>query len=138
VHRTASLIHRNVGAIPEAGDPAEVDVRLLEATRAGFREVGDLLATHRQKQALGEAMRVVGEATSTRQNRAVKRATEPGADEDGPHVAAQGRRLPDALCCSCRTRAGRARGQRADPARCRADAADPKCRRPDGGPGYAC
>jgi methionyl-tRNA synthetase len=62
VHRTASLIHRNVGAIPEAGDPAEVDVRLLEATRAGFREVGDLLATHRQKQALGEAMRVVGEA----------------------------------------------------------------------------
>src|SRR5262249_47164137 len=62
VHRTASLIHRNLGAIPEAGELAEADVRLLGATRAGFGEVGDLLATHRQKQALGEAMRVVAEA----------------------------------------------------------------------------
>ncbi len=62
VHRTASLIHRNVGSIPEAGELAAPDVRLLEVTQAGFGEIGDLLATHRQKQALGEAMRVVGEA----------------------------------------------------------------------------
>ncbi len=61
VNRTASLIHKNLGAIPEAGELQEIDRALLAATRAGFDTVGELLRTHRQKQALGEAMRVVAD-----------------------------------------------------------------------------
>jgi len=61
VNRTASLIHKNLGAIPEPGELLEIDTTLLAATKAGFGTVGGLLETHRQKQALGEAMRVVAE-----------------------------------------------------------------------------
>jgi methionyl-tRNA synthetase len=61
VNRTASLIHKNLGAIPAAGELADLDRGLLAATRAGFDSVGELLRTHRQKQALTEAMRIVGE-----------------------------------------------------------------------------
>lgn len=62
VNRTASLIHKNFGAIPEAGEPVEVDRALLAATAGGFETVGSLLGTHRQRQAVGEAMRLVTEA----------------------------------------------------------------------------
>ncbi|MFI7588746.1 methionine--tRNA ligase [Spongisporangium articulatum] len=62
VNRTASLIHKNVGAIPEKGDLLPIDHELLATTRTGFETVGDLLRTHRQKAAVTEAMRVVGEA----------------------------------------------------------------------------
>ncbi|MFN0280475.1 MAG: methionine--tRNA ligase [Kineosporiaceae bacterium] len=62
VNRTVSMIHKNLGAIPERGVLTEADRALLSTTEAGFRSVGDLLSTHRQKQAVNEAMRVVGEA----------------------------------------------------------------------------
>ncbi len=62
VNRTASLIHKNVGSIPAAGDLQDVDRALLATTAAGFDQVGMLLRTHRQKAAVSEAMRVVGEA----------------------------------------------------------------------------
>ena len=62
VNRTVSMIHKNVGAIPERGDLLEIDRGLLAATEAGFATVGNLLATHRQKQAITESMRIVGEA----------------------------------------------------------------------------
>jgi methionyl-tRNA synthetase len=62
VNRTASMIHKNLGAIPAAGELAEIDRGLLAATEAGFGSVGTLLGVHRQKQAVGEAMRIVGEA----------------------------------------------------------------------------
>jgi methionyl-tRNA synthetase len=62
VNRTASLIHKNVGQIPEPGEFTPADDALLAQTQAGFVTVGELLRTHRQKQAVGEAMRVVGEA----------------------------------------------------------------------------
>jgi methionyl-tRNA synthetase len=55
---------KNFGEIPPV-DPAgltEADQALLAAGRAGFDTVGDLIARHRQKQAIGEAMRVVAEA----------------------------------------------------------------------------
>jgi methionyl-tRNA synthetase len=61
VNRTASLIHKNLGAIPEAGELLPIDQELLAATKGGFDTVGGLLATHRQKQALSEAMRVVAD-----------------------------------------------------------------------------
>ena len=62
VNRTASLIAKNVGSIPAAGELADADRDLLAATRAGFDTVGGLIRTHRQKQGLAEAMRVVADA----------------------------------------------------------------------------
>jgi methionyl-tRNA synthetase len=62
VNRTASLIHKNLGAIPEPGELTDEDRALLDASRASFAVVGGLIERNRQKQALAEAMRVVGEA----------------------------------------------------------------------------
>ncbi len=62
VNRTATLIHKNFGEIPAAGTMTDDDRALLAATAAGFGTVGSLIERHRQKQALAEAMRVVGEA----------------------------------------------------------------------------
>ncbi|MBO3725422.1 methionine--tRNA ligase [Actinomyces bowdenii] len=62
VNRTASMIHKRFGAIPAPGELQEEDRALLEAIEAGFTTVGGLIARHRQKAALGEAMRLVGEA----------------------------------------------------------------------------
>jgi methionyl-tRNA synthetase len=62
VNRTASMINKNLGAIPERGELLDIDHALLAATEGAFGTVGDLLRTHRQKAAVSEAMRVVGEA----------------------------------------------------------------------------
>ena len=62
VNRTASMIHKRFGQIPEPAELQDVDRVLLDAVEAGFASVGDLIAQHRQKAALGEAMRLVGEA----------------------------------------------------------------------------
>ena len=62
VNRTASLIHKNFGQIPAAGELSDDDRALLRTTAAGFGTVGALIERHRQKQALAEAMRIVGEA----------------------------------------------------------------------------
>ncbi|CAM2839080.1 methionine--tRNA ligase [Actinomyces slackii] len=62
VNRTASMIHKRFGAIPAPGELEEIDRALLEAIETGFASVGDLIARHRQKAALAEAMRLVGEA----------------------------------------------------------------------------
>jgi len=53
---------KNFGAIPPAGALTPEDTALLETSRAGFAAVGGLLERHRQKAAIGEAMRVVAEA----------------------------------------------------------------------------
>ena len=90
VNRTASMINKNFGHVPEGGPLTDADVALLEYTRAAFGTVGDLIARHRQKQAVAEAMRTVGEA-----NRYLSDA-EPWKIKDDPerlgtvlHVAAQ-------------------------------------------------
>ena len=62
VNRTASMIHKRFGQIPEPVELQDIDRALLDAVEAGFVSVGDLIAQHRQKAALGEAMRLVGEA----------------------------------------------------------------------------
>ena len=62
VNRTASMIHKRFGQIPEPAELEDIDRTLLDAVEAGFASVGDLIAQHRQKAALGEAMRLVGEA----------------------------------------------------------------------------
>ncbi|WP_084075111.1 methionine--tRNA ligase [Demequina sp. NBRC 110052] len=62
VNRTASLLHKNVGEIPALGALTDVDRAALDGSRAAFAQVGDLVRHHRQRAAINEAMRVVGDA----------------------------------------------------------------------------
>ncbi len=62
VNRTASMIAKKFGEIPAPGELEDVDRALLDAVEAGFATVGGLIRHHRQKAALSEAMRLVGEA----------------------------------------------------------------------------
>ncbi|MCI1902105.1 MAG: methionine--tRNA ligase [Bifidobacteriaceae bacterium] len=63
VNRVAVLLFKNFGEIPAVDDAdiEPIDTALLEETAAAFDTVGDLIERHRQKAALGEAMRIVGE-----------------------------------------------------------------------------
>lgn len=61
VNRTATLIAKNFGELPPAGPFEEGDVALLTRVEETFDVVGDLIARHRQKAAIGEAMKTVGE-----------------------------------------------------------------------------
>ncbi|WP_130012836.1 methionine--tRNA ligase [Serinicoccus sediminis] len=64
VNRTASMIAKNFGEVPRPGELQDVDRALLEQVAAGFDTVGRLIASHKQKAALAEAMRLVGEANA--------------------------------------------------------------------------
>ena len=63
VNRVANLIYKNFGAIPELDEDSMTseDRALLEETAAAFDVVGGLIERHHQKNALNEAMRVVGD-----------------------------------------------------------------------------
>lgn len=61
VNRTASMIAKSFGEIPAAAELTADDEVLLAKVRAGFDNVGDLIGRHRLRQAIAEAMRVVGE-----------------------------------------------------------------------------
>lgn len=61
VNRTANLIAKNYGELPAADSLEPVDEAVLAAVEGAFTTVGDLIGAHRQKAAIGEAMRVVGE-----------------------------------------------------------------------------
>ncbi|AGL21081.1 methionyl-tRNA synthetase [Actinoplanes sp. N902-109] len=62
VNRSVSMAAKNFGAIPPAVELTAEDQALLAVARAGFGTVGELIGKHRQKAAIGEAMRVVAEA----------------------------------------------------------------------------
>ena len=62
VNRTATMIHKSFGEIPAAGPLEPVDEALLATVLAGFDTVGGLIGRHRQKNAIAEVMRIVGEA----------------------------------------------------------------------------
>ncbi|HEX2902142.1 MAG TPA: methionine--tRNA ligase [Jatrophihabitans sp.] len=62
VNRTISMTAKNLGAIPAAGQLTDADRALLATSAAAFETVGELISRNRQKAALAEAMRVVGEA----------------------------------------------------------------------------
>jgi len=64
VNRTATMIAKNFGEIPQPGELEAVDTALLDQISAGFDMVGRLIGTHRQRAALSEAMRLVGEANA--------------------------------------------------------------------------
>ncbi|MGZ4613782.1 MAG: methionine--tRNA ligase, partial [Kineosporiaceae bacterium] len=91
VNRVASMIHKNIGALPPRGVLTAADHALLAATEGAFTTVGDLLAGHRQKQAITEAMRVVGEANKYLSDQAPwkLRTSEPERFATVLHVAAQ-------------------------------------------------
>jgi methionyl-tRNA synthetase len=61
VNRTISMAAKNFGEIPPLGVLSDVDTALLESVRGGFASVGSLIERHRQKAAINEAMRLVGE-----------------------------------------------------------------------------
>ena len=61
VNRTATLINKNFGELPPAGAFTEDDEAILAKVVECFGVVGDLVSRHRQKQAIGEAMRVVAD-----------------------------------------------------------------------------
>ena len=61
VNRTATMIAKSFGEIPPVGSLDPVDEAVLEGVREGLDSVGDLIGRHRQRAAVGEAMRVVGE-----------------------------------------------------------------------------
>jgi methionyl-tRNA synthetase len=91
VNRVTSMIHKNLGSIPERGVLTDADHALLASTEVGFATVGDLLAAHRQKQAITEAMRVVGDANKYLSDQAPwkLRTSEPERFASVLHVAAQ-------------------------------------------------
>ncbi|HVX47159.1 MAG TPA: methionine--tRNA ligase [Mycobacteriales bacterium] len=62
VNRSISMAAKNVGSVPAAGELSTEDRALLDSTKGAFGPVGDLIARSRQKAAITEAMRVVGEA----------------------------------------------------------------------------
>ncbi len=61
VNRTATMLAKSFGEIPAAGPLEQVDEDVLAVVRAGFDTVGDLLGRQRLRNAIAEAMRVVGE-----------------------------------------------------------------------------
>ncbi|MDN5767381.1 MAG: methionine--tRNA ligase [Humibacillus sp.] len=64
VQRTATMVAKSFGEIPEPDAVEPVDAELLAAVEAGFDTVGGLLERQRQKAALAEVMRLVGEANA--------------------------------------------------------------------------
>ncbi|HEX6918460.1 MAG TPA: methionine--tRNA ligase, partial [Phycicoccus sp.] len=64
VSRTAAMVAKNFGEIPQPGPLEPVDEEVRAAVLAGFDAVGGLLERHRQKAAIAEAMRVVGEVNA--------------------------------------------------------------------------
>lgn len=62
VNRSISMAAKNFAAIPPADALTPADQALLDTASSAFDTVGNLIARHRQKQAITEAMRVVAEA----------------------------------------------------------------------------
>lgn len=92
VNRVANLIHKNFGEIPalDESEMTDEDRAMLDEAEAAFDRVGSLIESHHQKNALHEAMALVGDI-----NKYIS-ATEPWKIKDNParlgtvlHVAAQ-------------------------------------------------
>ncbi len=61
VNRTAAMVAKSFGEIPDPGPLEPVDEAVRATVLASFETVGDLLARQRIKAAVAEAMRTVGE-----------------------------------------------------------------------------
>jgi methionyl-tRNA synthetase len=90
VNRTVSMVEKNLGAIPGPGDLLGADHEVLDASRAAFGPVGELLGRSQQKAALGEVMRVVAEANKYLSDQAPwKLKDDPARRDTVLHVALQ-------------------------------------------------
>jgi methionyl-tRNA synthetase len=61
VNRTASMVNKNFGQIPTPGELLDVDRAVLATTSSAFETVGRSIGANRQRAAISEAMRVVGD-----------------------------------------------------------------------------
>ena len=59
VNRSISMAHKNIGAIPEAGELTDADTTLLDACKQAFDTVGEHIEARRFKAGITEAMRIV-------------------------------------------------------------------------------
>jgi len=82
VNRSISLAARNFGAIPAAGALTDADARLLATAKDAFGAVGGLIERSRQKAAIAEAMRVVGDANRYLSDQAPWQLAKTGVVED--------------------------------------------------------
>jgi methionyl-tRNA synthetase len=93
VNRSVSMAQRNFGALPPIGDGGltGADRALLDSARREFEVVGGLIGRHRQKQAIGEAMKLVAEANKYLSEQAPWKLLETDRDRMGTilHVALQ-------------------------------------------------
>ena len=93
VNRSVTMAQRNFGALPPVGAAglASADRALLDAAGAAFPVVGELIGRHRQKQAIGEAMKLVGEANKYLSDQAPWQLRETDRERMGTilHVALQ-------------------------------------------------
>ena len=124
------MIHKNLGRSRSRASYTAADAALLAPRpRPASSRSATCSRTHRQKQAVGEAMRVVGEANKYLSDQAPWKLKNerPGADEDGAARCGAGDLgLPDACCRrSCRTARRRCTRRSAAPGpsrRCRRSA----------------
>ena len=90
VNRTLSLVAKNTGRIPEPGELLPADRAVLDASRAAFGPIGELLGRSQQKAAVGEAMRVVADANKYLSEQAPwKLGDDPARRDTVLHVAVQ-------------------------------------------------
>lgn len=61
VNRTATMIHKRFGQVPEPDELTVLDHLLLDQLKAGFIAVGDLIRAHQQKAAINTVMRLVAD-----------------------------------------------------------------------------
>ncbi|HWS31118.1 MAG TPA: methionine--tRNA ligase [Actinoplanes sp.] len=84
VNRSVSMAAKNFGEVPTPGEFTPEDLAVLAVAKAGFGTVGELIGKHRQKAAIGEAMRVVAEANKYLSEQAPWKLK---SDEDKPRQA---------------------------------------------------
>ena len=89
VNRTASMIAKNFGAIPAAGQLTAADHELLAASKEAFGTVGDHLRHQRLKLAIGAAMHNATEANQYLSQQAPWKESDPERKATILHVAAQ-------------------------------------------------
>ncbi|WP_028647308.1 methionine--tRNA ligase [Nocardiopsis sp. CNT312] len=91
VNRSISMAAKNIGAVPEAGELTEEDLRVLEHSRTAFDTVGQRLERSQFKTALQEAMRTVAEANKYISDQApwALKKTDPDRMATVLHVALQ-------------------------------------------------
>jgi methionyl-tRNA synthetase len=65
VNRTANMIAKNFGEIPEyAGETVQLDADLLDNLKRGFDDVGNLIKGHSQKMAMAKLMSLASEVNN--------------------------------------------------------------------------